>query len=258
MGTPYDPNNPLHNLIVGEDSKPIAQIYDPEANSGQGGMVPVTVNDVQNILAGAGDITDLATLLTNFNAEDFATATKQDAAKAVLDALDNKDFASETTLLALKTAFDNEDFASQTTLAAILSKIIAAPSTEAKQDLIKAVLDSLDGKDYATETKLEATRLLLSSLDGKDFSTETTLASVLAKITELDNKIDSIVDTEGNVRASQYGNTIELRGLLANRMAANAENIVPGETTFWAIDDGWLYASDGAAWHKVLEVGAWQ
>lgn len=48
MGTPYDKNNPLHALIIGPNG-PIPQKYDPEANSGQGGMVPSTVDDVQKV-----------------------------------------------------------------------------------------------------------------------------------------------------------------------------------------------------------------
>src|SRR5690554_4245006 len=48
MGTPYDKNNPLHALIIGPNG-PIPQKYSPEANSGQGGMVPSTVDDVQKV-----------------------------------------------------------------------------------------------------------------------------------------------------------------------------------------------------------------
>lgn len=54
------------------------------------------------------------------------------------------------------------------------------------------------------------------------------------------------------------GSIIDLRGLLANRPAANAPAITPGVTTYWAVDDGWVYVSDGTNWHKTVEVGAWQ
>jgi len=58
--------------------------------------------------------------------------------------LDGKDFATETTLTALAA----EDFATETTLNAVLTKIIAAPATEAKQDAtITAIGNSLDVVD---------------------------------------------------------------------------------------------------------------
>lgn len=75
--------------------------------------------------------------------------------------------------------------ASQATLAALLAKVIAAPSTEAKQDAIVALLttlntyvDGLEGKDYATQTTLAAVLAKLSS----DPATQTTLAAVLVKL----------------------------------------------------------------------------
>ena len=94
------------------------------------------------------------------------------------------------------TNFNAEDFASQTTLAAILAKIIAAPSTEAKQDTIKAVLDTL-----GTEATLSA---LNTAFGNEDFSSEVTLASVLTKLTELDNKIDAISNAD-NMNVQQVG-----------------------------------------------------
>ena len=61
-----------------------------------------------------------------------------------------------------------EDFATQTTLAQILGKMIAAPATEAKQDVIAGHVDSVE--------------TLLTALTGKDFATQTTLAQILAKM----------------------------------------------------------------------------
>ena len=94
-----------------------------------------------------------------------ATAGKQDAAKAVLDAI--------------KTS-------------------AAAAATEATLAAVKAVLDSLDGK-VATDAKLEAARALLASLDGKDYATQTTLAAVLAKLADLATsaKQDGAIETLG-------------------------------------------------------------
>ena len=155
-----------------------------------------------------------------------------------LSQLEGKDYATQATLLALNTAFGAEDFSSEATLSAILAKITTAPSTEAKQDLIKVVLDSLAGKDYATQFTLSALNTAfgaedfasqttlasvlskLTDLAGKDYATQTTLAalntafgiedfsseitlaSVLTKLTELDNKIDAISNVD-NMKVSQ-------------------------------------------------------
>jgi hypothetical protein len=61
-----------------------------------------------------------------------------------------------------------KDFATQTTLAQILAKMIAAPATEAKQDMIAGHVDDVE--------------TLLTALTGKDFATQTTLAQILGKM----------------------------------------------------------------------------
>lgn len=66
-----------------------------------------------------------------------------------------------------------------------INAIVDQSVTEGKLDGIQAVLDIINGKDFATETKLEAVRLLIASLDGKDFATETTLAAVSTKLDSL-------------------------------------------------------------------------
>ena len=81
----------------------------------------------------------------------------------------------------------------------INTKIISAPSTEAKQDVIKLVLDTL-----GTEVTLSA---LNTAFGNEDFSSEITLASVLTKLTELDNKIDAISNAD-NMNVTQVGNTV--------------------------------------------------
>ena len=162
----------------------------------------------------------LSALNTAFGAEDFSSEITLASVLTKLTELDNKigaisnvdnmkvsqveNLATQATLLALNTAFGAEDFSSETTLAAILAKITTASSTEAKQDAIKVVLDSLDGKDYATQTTLSA---LNTAFGTEDFSSEITLASVLTKLTELDNKIDAISNVD-NMKVSQVGNIV--------------------------------------------------
>ena len=65
------------------------------------------------------------------------------------------------------------------------------------------------------------------------------------------------VTESGDLRVQLSGTIDELRGLLADRPAPDAEGIVPGKTLYWAVDEGWVYATDGTVWHRVVEVGAW-
>jgi len=63
---------------------------------------------------------------------------------------------------------------------------VSIGGVDASNNIVGLVLGA-DGSlllpaDAATETTLEAARALLASLDGKDFATQTTLASILAKI----------------------------------------------------------------------------
>jgi hypothetical protein len=78
----------------------------------------------------------------------------------------------------------NSNVATQTTLAAILNKIIAAPSTAEKQDLIKGVLDTIAGKDYATQT---------------------TLDDLKQKIDDLYDKVDAIIDENDTAKVTVSG-----------------------------------------------------
>ena len=66
------------------------------------------------------------------------------------------------------------DATAEASLASILAKIIAAPSTEAKQDALNALITTLNST-VSTSAKQD-------TLIAKDFATQTTLAAILAKI----------------------------------------------------------------------------
>lgn len=112
------------------------------------------------------------------------------------------------------------DAAAITELQAILNKIIAAPSTEAKQDTIITALSSLltelQAKADLTETQPvsvqssalptgAATEATLQSINGKDFATQTTLALVdtkLALIRDAVQLLDNIVNGSNQAEVS--------------------------------------------------------
>jgi len=129
----------------------------------------------------------LATLLTSLDGK-VATDAKLEAARLLLASLDDKDFATQTTLAAVLAKLADPATATKQDAAKgvldAISTAVAARATEATLAQIKTALDALDGK-VATDAKLEAARALLASLDGKDYATQTTLAAVLAKLADL-------------------------------------------------------------------------
>lgn len=75
----------------------------------------------------------LSTRASEATLSTLATESKLEAVRVLLASIDGKDFATETTLAALRTDFNAEDFASETTLAA----------AKAVLDTIDAVLDTI-------------------------------------------------------------------------------------------------------------------
>ena len=107
-----------------------------------------------------------------------------------------------------------KDFATQTTLAAILAKIIAAPSTEAKQDALAALIGEVQANPTAN--------------------------TLLARLKSLEDKIDAIVD--GTAPAVMqlsgsfvcYSNETKPAGTKGNNLLE--------------IDTGNVYVHDGMNW----------
>lgn len=114
----------------------------------------------------------------------------------------------------VKTALDilnSKDFATQTTLATMLNKIIAAPATEAKQDALKAVVDTL--------------------------GTEATLAAIKSWIDGTDDVSAPKVTLSGTNASDS--------GLAANRPDATT---VREGFVYWSVDTDVMEYSDGTSW----------
>ena len=56
------------------------------------------------------------------------------------------------------------------------------------------------------------------------------------------------VNQDGSINAQLTGSTVDLRGLAANKPAANT--VVVG-TTYWSVDTGAIEVSDGTVWRAV-------
>lgn len=109
----------------------------------------------------------------------IATAAKQDAAKAVLDTIAGKDFAT------------------QATLAAVLAKLSADPATAAKQDAAKVVLDTL-----ATAAKQDALKTVVDVISTAVAAraSEATLAAIRTAL------------TDGSQKVTLSGSTLDVAG----------------------------------------------
>ena len=142
-----------------------------------------------------GENVDLATFLTNFNTEDFAT---------------------QVTLAALNTAFGNEDFSSETTLASVLTKLteldnkIDAISNADNMNVTQVGSNAVGGSEVPEESKRSGTlnpattEIVLDInnkplvIDNIDFGTDNNIMSRI-KIARYDSL--------GNVRYINYSSS---------------------------------------------------
>jgi hypothetical protein len=146
---------------------------------------PLPIADAAVAAALASILTELGQKLEPADLSALASATKQDAAKAVLDAI-----AASVDGLESNTA----GLATQTTLAAVLAKLTADPATQTTLAAVLAAVDGLESNTtgLATQTTLAAVLAKLTSdpatgakqdtLAAKDFATQTPLAAILAKL----------------------------------------------------------------------------
>ena len=154
-------------------------------------------------------------------------------------------------------SLDDKDFATQTTLAAILAKIIAAPATEAKQDTIIGHVDGVESALASILAKLiaapatEAKQTALAELNG-EAQASPTANTLLARLKSLEDKIDAITDGTSPAVTQLSGSKMELYGAsLDDRPDATT---VPIGTTFTIVDDTGnfdSYISDGTNWMEV-------
>ncbi len=141
---------------VPQHFNPVADDYEPQFGRNNAGRVELYGPDGDPISSTNGKLavraTEIETLLDEIRSKDFATQT-------TLLAILNKIITAPATEAGQQAAWDMaesiynhltaQDFATEGTLAQILAKIIAAPATEAKQDALIA-------KDFATQATLAA------------------------------------------------------------------------------------------------------
>jgi hypothetical protein len=152
---------------------------------------------------------------TELTGSNVAYDSTHDAIKTVNARLEEKLEAVRVLLNALA----GEDFATQTTLAQILGKMIAAPATEAKQDVIAGHVDGVE--------------TLLTALKEKDFATQATLATVLERLQAVEGKIDGITDGTAPAKTELTGSiatTISSPETGIKTVTATAAEVFAGAT----------------------------
>ncbi len=139
-------------------------------------------------------------LATEATVATLATEVKLEAVRALLATID-----VDTGVLAAV------DYATQTTLAALLAELQTKADLAETQPVSVASLPLPTGaateatlSTLSTEVKLEAVRALLASLDGKDFATQATLAAqagdiaaLLVNSSDIETILTAIRDTAG-------------------------------------------------------------
>lgn len=124
----------------------LQRVVDASGGGGGTGLATEAKQDTQITLSTAANA-----LLTSLEGKDFATQTTLEAVRVLIASLDGKDYATETTLASIKTVVDNIKLDT-----AKLDVNLSTVATESTLELIRLLLVSLDGKDYATETTLQS------------------------------------------------------------------------------------------------------
>ena len=169
-----------------------------------------------------------------------ATEAKQDTAitalGALLTELDKKADLTETQPVSAAALPLPAGASTEVTLAAILAKIIAAPSTEAKQDTaitaLGALLTELDKKADLTETQPvsaaalplptgAATEATLNAIANIDFATENTLSNLVSTDFATEITLNNLLD---EVRRLETGIVIPLIDVASTPIPALSSN----------------------------------
>jgi len=148
---------------------------------------------------------------------------------------DNKLAVRASEIETLLESLDDKDFATQTTLAAILAKIIAAPATEAKQDTLIGHVDGVESALASILAKLiaapatEAKQTALAELIG-EVQASPTENTLLARIKALETKIDAII-------AGTTPATVQLSG---SNLQENPYHSVDGMFPVSEVENFWI------------------
>jgi hypothetical protein len=135
------------------------------------------------------------------------------------------------------------------------SNLPTGAATAAQQEASRAILDSLNGKDYSTAAKQDAIAGLVGALDAAAVSDPAAAGAVIAllkgllsRLQTLEGKIDGITDGTAPAKTETQltGSLMETyKATVDERPAANS---VPVGAVFMAVNTGEIWQSNGTAW----------
>lgn len=195
---------------------------------------------------------DVEGLRTAFDAEDFATQTTLAALKARADLL-----ATEATLADLLARFPSALALADNTANPTLSRVATFPHVWDGSTWDRTPGDSVNGAFVNVKTSVlptgAATEATLSALktafDAEDFASQATLASILTSVDGVEAKLDAANASLDSIEAEDFATEVSLAALLARfpAVAALADNTPnPSVTKVGVFPHVW----DGSTWDR--------
>ncbi len=193
-----------------------------------------------------------------------ATEAKQDALAALIGEVEANPTAN--TILGRMKSLESKIDTLDVVIDSILAKIIAAPSTEAKQDTIIGYVDGVEAglanilakiiASPATEAKQNALNALIGEVQANP-----TANTLLARIKALETKLDGIISGATPAIAELSGSNVTIgtttyavsggdtiRGKSADKPAATDAHALIPYCFYFAVDTGVVEVADGTNW----------
>jgi hypothetical protein len=169
---------------------------------------------------------------------------KLEQARALLDAISGKDFATQTTLAAvlakladleseLATIKANQLSGDQKVQLSGASGNIISPATEEKLEQVRQLLAGV-----ATEAKLEQARTLLEAISTKDFATSSKQDALNIAVEDLKSELILVKSELATIKANQLSGDQKVQ--LSGTNISLVKTLYSGNT-------GWVYWGEGVA-----------
>ena len=221
----YNPTTDEYEVLLGQDGAARAILYGPNGQpiGTAGNPLQVKAHDTDTVL---GQIKDALGPL--------ATETKLEAVRALLAALNGKDFATQTTLAQVKQ---------------VLDALSGAVSTSAGQADIQQAIAALAGI-VAKESTLGQAKGVLDAISSGVASrgSEQTLAQVKGELELVKAELQAMKANQlsGDAKVQLSGNIMEYYGATVEQRPEATE--VPVGAAYMAVNTGDVWQSNGFEW----------
>jgi hypothetical protein len=208
--------------------------------------IDVTLSALRDALLGTGNktLSDLAAAL-----EPLATSEKQaelvSALGVIADAAVSDPAASGTVISLLKGLLSQLQAGSPVSVTE--SSLPTGAATAAQQEASRAILDSLNGKDYSTAVKQDTIAGLVGALDAAAVSDPAATGAVIALLKGVLERLQTV---EGKIDGITDGTTPAKTELTGSFVCYSNETKPAGTkgNNLLEIDTGNVYIHDGEGW----------